>query len=188
MTATWRHNINRSRACGSNSKVSPPVVVDPPADGPRRGLRTLIYDRLPPSASPIDTLCQPLDRYVIEHAQGDVIELTARKVSEQMQGQPHIVVTIKQEDLDPVTDADLLRLLERTHGGVLVFGVSYSLDEPSTRSDSSRLPGGSRVAGESCPECGCTEASRIEGADASSVAGAPLALIECGDCGAVWES
>lgn len=153
-----------------------------------RGLRAIVYEALPPHASPTDTLCQPLHRHVLENAQGDIVELTRQKVTEQLQGRSHVVVVLRDGDLNPATDGDLLGLLEQTDGGVLVFGVTYDLDE-SASGEGDRPPGAApAVSGESCPECGATDAFEIDRGDIAEAVGRRTVLIECRECGAVWDS
>ena len=93
---------------------------------PGRGLRALVYAALPPDASPTDTACRPLHRHVLDRAEGDVVALTRERMSKELGDQPHIVLTLEHGDLDPATDGELVRLLEGTEGGVLVFGVAYT--------------------------------------------------------------
>lgn len=137
----------------------------------------MVYAALPPAATPTDTACHPLARHVLEKAQGDVVELAKGKMSAEFAGQRHVVVVIKAGDLDPETDAELFGLLKQTHGGVLVYGVSYTLDARTGPT-------------ESCPECGATSACPISsGASATPAAGSgDLQLWECRDCGAVWDA
>lgn len=131
-----------------------------------RGLRALVYAALPPGASPTDTAAHPIPRSALEKAQGDVVELTSKKMSDQLGEVPHVVIVLNDGDLDPRTDGDVLRVLEQTDGGVVVFGVTYALDEPP------------RDIHESCPECGAARAFKISDA--------PV-LLECRECGAVWD-
>lgn len=142
------------------------------------GLRALVYAALPSTATPTNTLCQPLHRHVLDKAEGDVVELTRQKMSGQFGQDPHVVLTLRDGDLDPATDGDLWGLMTQTEGGVLVFGVSYVEDpEPVTEST------------ESCPECGARNAfvvTREPGAGGPLRAGS--ALIECRECGTVWDS
>ena len=101
---------------------SPGAPTSPP------GLRALVYAALPSTASPTDTACQAISRHVLENAQDDVVELTRERMSAQFGGQPNIVITIKDGDLDPRTDGELTGLLAQTGGGLLVFGVAYVED------------------------------------------------------------
>lgn len=162
--------------------TSEPTTPRPP------GLRALVHARLPRDASPTDTLCQPLDGYVLERAQGDVVALTARSISDRMGGRAHVVLTLREADLDPATDEELLRLARRTNGGVLVFGVSYTL---AGAADASPTPParGARVTGESCPECGSEDAFELAGEGSQGAAAGPTGrvLVECAECGAVWD-
>jgi len=90
-----------------------------------RGLHALVYAQLPEGATPTDTACHPLPRRILERAGDDVIEVTKRKIGDVFEGLPHIVIEIRDGDLDPLLDGEVLGLLEQTDGGVLVFGVSY---------------------------------------------------------------
>lgn len=151
--------------------------VDPDAPAPR-GLRSIVYEVLPQGATPTDTACHPIPRHVLEKAQSDVVELTSQKMSDQLGDVPHVVVVLREGDLDPRTDEDVLRLLRSTDGGVVVFGVTYALDEAT---EDIREP---------CPECGAARAFRISTGEATSPS-APRrssALLECRECGAVWDA
>lgn len=141
-----------------------------------RGLRALVYAALPPDASPTDTACQPLHRHVLDKAQGDVVALTRERMSTELADQPHVVLTLTDGDLDPATDGELVGLLEQTEGGVLVFGVTYS---------EGRRPVN---AGESCPECGDARNVEISRAQTADQKGRTAVLLECQECGAVWDS
>jgi hypothetical protein len=96
------------------------------------GLRELVYARLPEGASPVDTACHPLHRRIIERAGGDVIEETTRKLGAALGGRAHIVLEIRDGDLDPARDHELMGLLTQTDGGVLVFGVAYETADESS--------------------------------------------------------
>ena len=89
------------------------------------GLRALVYAQLPQDATPTDTACHPIHRRILERAGADVIEVTTRKVGEVFEGRPHIVIEIRDGDLDPARDGELVGLLQQTDGGALIFGVSY---------------------------------------------------------------
>lgn len=156
-----------------------------------RGLRSLVYAALPANASPTDTACQPLHRHVLDHAQGDVVELTREKMSTTFGDTPHVVLVLRDGDLDPETDGELTGLLEQTAGGVLVFGVTYTEDAPQPREGGPvQFTGGPEesVRGESCPECGSTDAFEVQRAPTSDAQGRTTRLVECRDCGAVWDS
>jgi DNA-directed RNA polymerase subunit M/transcription elongation factor TFIIS len=157
---------------------------------PAGSLRALVYGALPTTASPTDTACQPLHRHVLDNAQGDVLELTREKMSASFGDTPHVVVVIRDGDLDPATDGELVGLLEQTEGGVLVFGVSYAEDAPKpTGGGPMQFTGGpdAAVQGESCPECGSTDAFEVQRAEAPDAQGRTTRLVECRDCGAVWD-
>jgi hypothetical protein len=94
-----------------------------------RGLRALVYAALPPQARPTNTLCHALSRRVLERAQGDIVELTRQKLSIELGNEPHVIICLRDGDLDAKTDADLLHMLEQTDGGVLVFGISYAEED-----------------------------------------------------------
>ena len=158
---------------------------------PAGSLRSLVYAALPSDASPTDTACQPLHRHVLDNAQGDVVALTREKMSATFGDTPHVVVVVRDGDLDPATDGELVVLLEGTHGGVLVFGVTYALDTPRTTGGSPmRFTGGPEqpVRGEECQECGSTEAFEVQRAETPDPHGRTMRLVECRDCGAVWDS
>lgn len=146
------------------------------SDDRARGLRAHVYAALPPSVTPTGTACQPLHRHVLDKAEGDVIGLTKEMVATQFGDEPHVVLILGDGDLDPTTDAELTGLLDQTRGGVLVFGVSYSKDQAV----------GERT--EPCPECGAMDAFVITGTDVPPPTGAATALLECRDCGAVWDA
>lgn len=95
------------------------------------GLHALVYAQLPKGAKPTDTACHPLNRRILERAGSDVIEVTTRKIGAVFEGRPHIVLEIRDGDLDPEHDGEVLGLLEQTNGGVLVFGVSYDEAPPT---------------------------------------------------------
>ena len=148
-----------------------PAAPKPP------GLRALVYAALPPDATPTNTLSQPLHRHVLDKAQGDVVELTRERMSSQFGEDPHVILTLHDGDLDPATDHDLWGLMEQTEGGVLVFGVSYVRDQPAPVDSS-----------ESCPECGARNAFVLP-EQAAPIAGRPATtLIECRECGTVWDA
>ena len=88
-----------------------------------------MHAALPPSAKPTGTCCQPLHRRIIDSSPDDVIELTRQRVHDELGDGPHLVLTLRQDDLDPEQDRELYGLAERTDGGALVFGVSY-VEEP----------------------------------------------------------
>jgi len=158
---------------------------------PAGSLRSLVYAALPPDAGPTDTACQPLHRHVLDNAQGDVVELTREKMSATFGDTPHVVVVIRDGDLDPATDGELVGVLEQTEGGVLVFGVSYVLDTPPKAGGSPmRFTGGTEepVRGEECQECGSTDAFEVQRAEQPDAHGRTTRLVECRDCGAVWDS
>lgn len=52
------------------------------------------------------------------------------------------------------------------------------------------VTGGSEelVRGESCPECGSIDAFEVQRASQPDAHGRTTRLIECRDCGAVWDS
>lgn len=157
------------------TEQSPSPQPSPSAARPP-GLRALVYAALPPDATPTGTLSQPLHRHVLDKAQGDVVELTRERMSAQFGDQPHVVLTLRDGDLDPATDQDLWGLMRQSEGGVLVFGVSYALDQAPADSD------------ESCPECGARNAFVLS-EQASPAHGRPATtLIECRDCGTVWDA
>jgi DNA-directed RNA polymerase subunit M/transcription elongation factor TFIIS len=162
----------------------------PGASATPHGLRALVYEVLPPGASPTDTLCQPLHRHVLEKSQGDVLELTREKVRQQFGDTPNVVITLRENDLDPDTDSDVYGLLKQTDGGTLVFGVAYVEDD--TRGDEkhqTRSQGALPVnADDSCPECGSTDAFEVKRAENPDANGRTQVLLECRGCGAVWDS
>ena len=167
------------------------MTTEDAARSPAGNLRSLVYAALPENATPTGTACQPLHRHVLDHAQGDVVELTREKMSASFGETPHVVVVIRDGDLDPATDGELTGLLEETAGGVLVFGVSYAVDAPRpTAGGPMKFTGGpdQTVQGESCPECGSTDAFEVQRAETSDVQGRKTRLVECRDCGAVWDS
>jgi DNA-directed RNA polymerase subunit M/transcription elongation factor TFIIS len=164
-------------------------------DGERRpagSLRALVYAALPPDASPTDTACQPLHRHVLDKAQGDVVALTREKMSASFGDTPHVVVEVREGDLDPRTDGELVGLLEQTEGGVLVFGVAYAVDTPRpTGGDGMRFNAGGPekpVQGEECQECGSTDAFEVQRAEQPDAQGRITRLVECRECGTVWDS
>jgi hypothetical protein len=167
------------------------MTTDAAERRPAGSLRSLVYAALPPTATPTDTACQPLHRHVLDNAQGDVVALTRDKMSTSFGDTPHVVVVIREGDLDPVTDGELVGLLEQTGGGVLVFGVSYAVDAPQpTGGGPMRFTGGPEesVKGEECQECGSTDAFEVQRAPEPDAHGRTTRLVECRDCGAVWDS
>lgn len=167
------------------------MTTEDAARPPAGSLRSLVYAALPANATPTGTACQPLHRHVLDHAQGDVVELTREKMSASFGETPHVVVVIREGDLDPATDGELTGLLAETVGGVLVFGVSYVEDAPPrTDGGPMQFTGGPdhAVRGESCPECGSTDAFEVERAATPDAQGRTTRLVECRDCGAVWDS
>jgi DNA-directed RNA polymerase subunit M/transcription elongation factor TFIIS len=167
------------------------MTTDAAERRPAGSLRSLVYAALPPTATPTDTACQPLHRHVLDNAQGDIIELTREKMSASFGDTPHVVVVIRDGDLDPATDGELTGLLDQTAGGVLIFGVSYTEDAPQpTGGAPMQFTGGPEhsVKGESCPECGSTDAFEVQRAETPDAHGQRTRLVECRDCGAVWDS
>lgn len=152
------------------------TTESPPDGGGPRGLRAIVYEALPPGATPTDTASHPIPGHVLEKAQGDVVELTRQKMSTQLGDAPHVVVILREGDLDPGTDADVLRVVQQTDGGVLVFGVTYALDEA-----------GAEIR-ESCPECGAMSAFQISGGVSAAGGSRSDVLLECRECGAVWDA
>jgi hypothetical protein len=152
------------------------TTESPAAGGGPRGLRAIVYEALPPGATPTDTASHPIPGNVLAKAQGDVVELTRQKMSTELGEAPHVVVVLREGDLDPATDADVLRVVEQTDGGVLVFGVTYTLDEagPEIR--------------EPCPECGGMSAFEISGGASPAGGARAHVLLECRECGAVWDA
>jgi len=141
------------------------------------GLRKLVYAQLPADAAPTDTVVRPISRYVLENAEGNVVEMVRQRVMEEFGETPHVVLTLRDGDLDPATDGELVPLLEDTDGGLLVFGVAY------------RLEGKAQVTtDEACPECGATGGVEISRADAPDAYGRVTTLLECQECGTVWDS
>lgn len=140
------------------------------------GLRALVYDAIPPNASPTDTLTHPLSRYVLERAEGDIIELTRQKISDQLGDVPHVVLTLRDGDLDLATDGELTGLLRETDGGVIVFGVTYSLDDTKIAIE------------DDCPECSARGGVEISRSDTPGPDGRIPILVECPECGTVWDS
>lgn len=151
----------------------------------QRGLRARVYEALPAGASPTNTACQPLHRHILDNAQGDIVALTVDKMREQFKDQQHEVITLREQDLDPATDGEVWALLQQTEGGVLVFGVTYSEDTPPA-AQASTSP--TIDSSESCPECGSSDAFEVQRATAPGPGVRVAVLIECRDCGAVWDS
>ena len=148
-----------------------------------------MYAALPEGASPTETLCQPLHRHVLEKSQGDVLELTRQKVSQQFDDQSNVVITLRESDLDPNTDTDVYGLVKQTDGGVLVFGVAYVEENTQEDKHQIRSEGPQPVNSEdSCPECGSTDASEVKRAESRDAHGRTQVLLECRECGAVWDS
>lgn len=85
-----------------------------------------MHAKLPAGAQPTGTSCYPLHRHVIDRAPDDVVHLTRQRMEEELGSEPHIVLVLERGDLDPQQDAELVQVLERTGGGVLVFGVCFS--------------------------------------------------------------
>lgn len=111
--------------------------------------------------------------------------LTADKMREQLKDEKHVVLTLREQDLDPATDGEVWGLLEQTEGGVLVFGVTYSDDAPAAAPALTSPPISSA---ESCPECGSNDAFEVQRASVPGPKNRVDVLIECRDCGAVWDS
>ena len=159
---------------------------------PAGSLRTLVYGALPPNAAPTDTACQPLHRHVLERAQGDVVALTREKMGATFGDTPHVVVEVRDGDLDPRTDGELVGLLEQTEGGVLIFGVAYAVDgtAPAEGGPMQFNSGGPEktVKGEECQECGSTDAFEVQRAEQPDAQGRITRLVECRECGTVWAS
>lgn len=170
------------------------MTTDQPVNGPR-GLRALVYDALPPGASPVDTACQPISRHVLEHAQGDIVDLTKQRLSEQFGDQAHIVITIRDGDLDPQTDGELTGLLAQTDGGLLIFAVAYDqgLAGPGgTGPAAFNSTGGTTVrdarVDQDCPECGTMDPLEVSRADGPDAAGRTAVVFQCRECDTVWDS
>jgi hypothetical protein len=174
------------------------MATDDAARSPAGSLRALVYAALPPNAAPTNTACQPLHRHVLDKAQGDVVQLTREKMVASFGETPNVVVEIREGDLDPRTDGELVGLLEQTEGGVLVFGVTYAVDEPApaptptpaTEGGPVQFTGGPDrpVQGEECQECGSTDAFEVQRDPTPDAHGQTRRLVECRECGAVWDS
>lgn len=165
-------------------------TMTPEADAGRerpRGLRALVYEALPEGASPTDTACQPIPRHILERAQGDIVELTRQKLSEHFGSEKHVVITIRDGDLDPSTDGDVLAVLEQTDGGVLAFGVSYT-EAPAAHEATAPTAAPAVDPNESCPECGSHDAFEVTRGAPPGPDGKIPVLLECRECGAVWDS
>lgn len=148
-----------------------------------RGLRAIVWDALPASAVPTGTLTQPVPGHVLENADGDVVALTAARMSQEFGEAPHVIVAVRDGDLNRMTDSDVQAVLDQTGGGVVVFGVSYRTEVAETPVEAGHRP----VQGESCPECGSTAAFEISRSEQDARGAIPI-LVECRDCGAVWDS
>ncbi len=75
-----------------------------PSESAPPGLGARVYAVLPDGASPVGTVSQPLHRRTLERAQGDVLELTKDKVRAEFGDEPHVVLVLRDGDLDPTTD------------------------------------------------------------------------------------
>jgi hypothetical protein len=146
-------------------------------------LRRLVYAHLPDGASPVGTAAQPLHRRTLERAQGDVVDLTKAKMSAEFGDAPHVVLVLRDDDLDPGTDEELWRLLQSTDGGAVVFGVTYVDGDARSATGSGRTEGADRPELD-CPECGHTGAFVVSRSDGGA---GPMLLVECRACGAVWD-
>jgi hypothetical protein len=102
------------------------------------------------------------------------------------------VVEVRDGDLDPRTDGELVGLLEQTEGGVLIFGVAYA-EGGTARAEGGpmQFTGGGPdkpVRGEECQECGSTDAFEVQRAEQPDAQGRITRLVECRECGTVWDS
>ncbi|WP_225753471.1 hypothetical protein [Actinotalea sp. Marseille-Q4924] len=179
------HGTGHGHAHGHGHEVVPPDLpfrpVDPANAG--RGLRAIVWDALPADAVPTGTLTQPVPGHVLANADGDVAALTAARMSQEFADAPHVIVAVQDGDLNPTTDSDVQAVLDQSGGGVVVFGVSYRVEVAETPVEA----GHRAVQGESCPECGSAAAFEISRSEPDARGATPI-LVECGDCGAVWDS
>lgn len=180
------HGHGHAHAHGHGATRDVPFHAASPQNA-GRGLRAIVYDVLPTGATPTGTLTQPVHRHVLDNAGEEVVALTAERMSQELGDSPHVIVAVTEQDLDPATDGDVLGVLAQTGGGVVVFGVSYDVDASSdtptagTREDRP-------VAGESCPECGSADAFEISRSADLDPRGMRAVLVECRECGAVWDA
>jgi hypothetical protein len=138
-----------------------------------------IQRALPPGAVPVAALWMPVAGRAVQRSPDDVVALTREQVRGRLPGAQHLVMALAAADLDPDEEADTLRLIESTDGGVIVVGVAYDLPSAPPR-----------ALGQSCPECGSTSAELLGPSDDSV---APefreqARLYRCLDCGTAWDA
>ncbi len=138
-----------------------------------------IQRALPPGAVPVAALWMPVAGRAVERSPDDVVAMTSEQVRGRLPSAPHLVMALGADDLDRDEEADTLRLIESTDGGVIVVGVAYDL--PSTPA---------MALGQSCPECG-SESAEVLGPSDEHVApefAAQARLYRCLDCGTAWDA
>jgi hypothetical protein len=146
-------------------------AAGPPAPEPWQ-VRS-VSGRLPAGARPTAACWHPVPGLALRNAPDDVEALTQEEVRRRLPTGPSLVVSLRETDIDPVTESAVLAMVRATGGGALVVGVAY--DDGTTRS----------YAGESCPECGATGPEVLGPAEADRPG---VVLLQCRDCGTAWDA
>jgi hypothetical protein len=131
-----------------------------------------------PAGATLTTACwHPVPGRALRMAPDDVEALTREQVRGRLPAGEQVVVSLREADLDPGSEAAILALVEATDGGALVVGVTY--EQAPAR----------RAPGQSCPECGSRDALVLGPADrhVATELRESARLFQCGDCGSAWD-
>lgn len=133
--------------------------------------------RLPVGAVPTNACWHPLPGRALRMSPDDVESMTHDQVRRLLPDGPSLVMSVREQDLDLESEADVLAIVRATDGGALVVGVAYELQ------------GGPRARGQVCPECGSRDALLLGPADEHVVAElqGSAQLYQCADCASAWD-
>lgn len=132
---------------------------------------------LPPDATPTAATWHVVPGRAIEMSPDDVVALTETLLRDRLPAGGRLVMSLRAEDLDPDSEANIRELVAATNGGVLVVAVGYE------------VPGVHGLQHE-CPECGSHRAQFLGPADAHvpEEARGSTGLFQCRDCGTAWDA
>ncbi len=136
-----------------------------------------VHSRLPVGASLVSACWQPLPGRAMRMSPDDVEALTTDKVRQRLPPGHQLVLSIRDEDLDPATESNVARLLKATDGGLLIVGVTYELSTARRSRD---------IA---CPECASGQIDALGPADqhVRLEQRGQTSLFQCQECGSAWD-
>lgn len=138
-------------------------------------LPAVVLRRLPAGAQPREVCLHQLSGHVVARAGQEVIEGAGAEMVAGFTSAEHVVVIIRDGDLEVGDDSRLTTSLQLTDGGVLLIGVGYDAQVPVQLPE--RAP-----ATAACPECGSTDAEVVDAGDRG------LVILGCAACGTVWDA